>query len=100
MPKSTSSIIKLLIAVLLMLCLFKMPYGFYNLVRFCAMFGFTILAFNAYQSKQTPWVIVYVALAILFQPFAKIVLGREIWTVVDVLCAISLIITIFVPKKS
>ena len=33
------------IASLLLLCLFKMPYGFYTLVRFLAMAAFAYLAY-------------------------------------------------------
>lgn len=44
--------------------------------------------------------IVYVGLAILFQPLLKIALGRELWNIVDVIVGIGLIGTIFMkPKK-
>jgi hypothetical protein len=45
--------------------------------------------------------IIYIGLAILFQPFFKIALGRELWNVVDVVVAIGLIVSIFKnPKKN
>ena len=43
--------------------------------------------------------IIYGALALLFQPFFKIALGRELWNIVDVIVGIGLIISLFVDKK-
>lgn len=36
-------------------------------------------------------VIIFGSLALLFQPFFKVVLGRTVWNVVDVLVAIFLV---------
>lgn len=43
--------------------------------------------------------IVYVGLAILFQPLIKISLGRELWNIVDVIVGVGLIVSIFVKPK-
>jgi hypothetical protein len=44
--------------------------------------------------------IIAIALAILFQPFAKIALGRTLWNVVDVIVGIALIVSMVIkPKK-
>ena len=53
-----------------------------------------------YEQKNMPIVIVYVALAVLFQPLAKIPLGRQVWNIVDVLVAVGLIVSIFVKKAT
>ena len=87
-------LIKFGLAILLLLCLFDMPYGFYQLVRFMAMIGFGILAFQANKQKKQIETVIYVSLAILFQPLLKISLGREIWTVIDAVVAIGLIVTV------
>ena len=86
--------IKVGLAVLLGLCLFKMPYGFYQFVRFSAMIGFGILAFQANEQKRQTETIVYVALAVLFQPLLKISLGGELWNIVDAIVAIGLVVTV------
>ena len=44
--------------------------------------------------------IIYAALALLFQPFVKIALGRELWNVVDVVLGVLLIISIFLKPKA
>jgi hypothetical protein len=91
--------IKIVLVILLFLCLAEMPYGFYQFVRFAAMIGFGILAFQSAESENKSFLIIYGALAILFQPFFKIALGRELWNIVDVIVAVGLIITLFFDKK-
>lgn len=83
-------ILKLVIAVLLLLCLADMPYGFYQLVRFAATCAFGYLAYDSFKGKEDGKGFIFAALALLFQPFFKIALDRTMWNVVDVLVAIML----------
>ena len=80
----------LILAALLLLCLAPMPYGYYQLVRFVAMIMFLVFAYNYWRKKQHPLAIVFGALALLFQPFMKIALGRAMWNIVDVIVALGL----------
>ena len=80
------------------LCLLEMPYGFYQLVRFIALVGFGILAFRANEENNKTELIIYGALALLFQPFIKIALGREIWNIIDLIVGIGLIASLFINK--
>jgi hypothetical protein len=43
--------------------------------------------------------IIYICLAVLFQPLIKISLGREIWNVVDVIVGLALLVSIFIKPK-
>jgi hypothetical protein len=96
-----NNIIKIVLAILFFLCLADMPYGFYQFVRFVGLIGFTILAYQANQKSRQTEMIIYSGLALLFQPFFKIALGRQMWNVVDVVVGICLLISIFMkPKES
>lgn len=86
-------ILKITLAILLLVCLLDMPYGYFQLVRFIAMIGFGYLAFKTYDSKKEISAFLYGALAILFQPILKISLSRDIWNVVDVIVTAGLIIS-------
>jgi uncharacterized membrane protein YccC len=72
-----------------------MPYGYYTLVRLIAMFSFILFALNENKkvNSQTT-MLVFVFLAVLFQPIFKIPLGRTIWNIVDVLVAVFLLINV------
>ena len=87
--------VKLIMAVALIACLLPMPYGYYSLVRFVAMAVFTFFSFTYYEKKLMPLVFIFVALALLFQPFMKIALGRVMWNIVDVVVALFLIVLFF-----
>lgn len=87
------------LAVLLLLCLAPMPYGYYQLVRFIAMIVFGVIAYYYFKEDCTPLGILFGALALLFQPFFKVALGRTIWNVVDVVVAVLLIALIIMRKQ-
>lgn len=92
-------LIKIALTLLFFLCLLDMPYGYFQLVRFFALAGFGFLAYKANQVDKSEQVFIYIALALLFQPFYKIALGRELWNMVDVVVGVALLISIFIPKK-
>ena len=91
--------IKISLAILFFLCLLDMPYGYYQFVRFAALVGFAILAYQSQQSGKQTEMLVYIGLALLFQPFLKVVLGRQLWNIVDVIVGIGLLISVFAGKK-
>jgi hypothetical protein len=93
-------IIKIGLAILMFGCLLDMPYGYFQFVRFAALVGFGILAYQANQQEKRTETIVYGVLALLFQPFFKVSLGREIWNVVDVIVGIGLLLSLFKKHKN
>lgn len=86
---------KLLLAILLLLCLAPMPYGYYQLVRVVAMIAFAIMAYQYYEKENVPLAFTFAGLALLFQPFIKVALGRTLWNIVDVIVAVVLAILAF-----
>ena len=97
--RETTAFLYAAMALLLLLCLLHMPYGFYTLVRFIAVIAFCYFAYQAYKLGNEGRMILFIALAILFQPFFKIPLGRVIWNIVDVCVAVYLIFLLITNKK-
>ena len=91
-------IIIVVVAILLLVCLFNMPYGYYEFVRFAASASFAYLAYSYNRNKNENAVLIYIALAILFQPFVKFAFGRTIWNSIDVIVAVGLLLSLM--KKS
>ena len=89
----------LVLAVVLLLCLAPMPYGYFMLVRFVMMVACGLMAYRYFLIKKSIAAWVFVILAVLFQPIYKIVLGRGIWNVVDVIVAVFLIILYVMEKR-
>ena len=87
--------IGLYLAAVLLLCLAPMPYGYFTLVRILATVVFGLYAYRCYVAKKEAFTWVFVTLALLFQPFAKVGLGRTVWNIIDVIVAIGLIALFF-----
>ena len=87
-------IVKIGLAVLLFFCLLDMPYGYYQFVRVAATCVFVLFTIQSYVLKSNAMILIYVILAILFQPFEKIALGREVWNVMDVIVGVGLLLSI------
>ena len=82
----------------MLLSLAPMPYGYFQLVRYEAMVAFAVMAYRYYEKKKNELAITFGALALLFQPFFKVALGRTIWNVVDVAVVIGLLILLLLEK--
>lgn len=94
------NIIKGTLAILLLTCLFNMPYGYYQFVRFIGLVGFSILAYQANEQGRQIELIIYGGLALLFQPFFKIALGRSLWNLVDIAVALGLFLSVFMKSQN
>ena len=77
-----------------------MPYSYYQFIRFSALIGFSILAYLSSIKKNQIMVFIFGALALLFQPFLKISLGRDLWNIVDIVTGLFLIISLFLTKEN
>lgn len=88
---STLHILCLVLAAMMLLAVVPWPYGYYVLVRFVAMVVFGYMAYSFYSNRRIEHAIIAGVLALLFQPFIKVALGREVWQVVDVIAGIGLI---------
>ena len=92
-------IIKIGLSIIFLLCVLDMPYSYYQVVRFIGMAGFALLAYLSYQEKRKAEAIIFISLALLFQPFIKVALGRTNWNIVDVLVSVGLIISLLASLR-
>jgi len=90
--------IKVVLAILFFLCIANMPYGFYQFVRFIALIVFIILVYHANEQKKKSETIIYIFLALLFQPFFKVALGRTFWNVLNLVTGIGLLLSVSAYK--
>ena len=93
----TIVLIKIALIILFSLCLLKWQYGFYQFVRFFGMIGFGILAYNDYK-KNTNLFLIWISSLILINPFFKIILGREIWNIIDIIWVMILLYSLIKKK--
>lgn len=86
-------------AILLFLALFGgWPYGFFTLLRFVVFATSVYIAWMAYEQQKEKWVWIFGFLAVLFNPFFPIYLNRDLWSVIDFITGVFLIISAFLLK--
>jgi hypothetical protein len=85
-------IIKILLAGLLIGCLFNVPYGYFQFIRIAGCVGFIYLAYYEFQNKRNITGIFSVACALLLNPVFKIHFVRKQWNIIDVVIAVLLLI--------
>lgn len=87
-------------AAALLLCIFPMPYGFYTIIRVVITVLSCYLAYQYYSFNKVFLALTFGIIALLFQPFVKLTLGRELWLIVDIVVAALLLILSFKDKFS
>lgn len=92
-------ILKSILAIMLLLCLLHMPYGYYEVVRISVMVVLGILSYEYFQQGNKSLAIVAMAAVVIFQPFVKFYIGKDIWHILDILLAAFLVITAYLESK-
>ena len=70
------------------------PYGYYILLRWITCITSILVAFQAFE-KNIDWAkVVFIVIAILFNPLAPIYLSRSTWIPLDIITAIIFMFTI------
>lgn len=87
-------------AAMLLVGAAPLPHGYYMLLRLVACGVFAFAAFVSFDRKHKilPWV--FGLLALLFNPFIKVHLPKEVWAFVDVAAAILLLATAKAVKSN
>jgi len=73
-------------------------YGFFTLLRFVVFASSAYVAYMAYEAQKEKWVWIFGFLAVLFNPFIVVHLDREIWSFIDLIVGVFMIISVFILK--
>lgn len=70
------------------------PYGYYTLLKWITCIASILVAFRAFE-KNIDWAkVVFIVIAILFNPLAPIYFSRSTWISIDIITAILFIFAI------
>ena len=70
------------------------PYGYYTILRWITCITSILVALQAFE-KNINWAkVVFIVIAILFNPLASIYLSRNTWIPIDIITAIFFIFAI------
>ena len=86
-------------AMLLLALTPDMPYGYYVLLRWimCGILAF--LAFVALERKKSEWVWILGIAAAIYNPFVTIHLGKEIWSIANVITIVVVLVSVSKLKE-
>lgn len=89
----------LIAAAMLLGALVDLPYGYYQLLRFVVCGAGVFVAYIAFTRKKIWAVWLFGFVALLFNPLIPIHLSKEIWQLIDFICAILFVVIVFVLKE-
>ncbi len=75
------------------------PYSYFQLLRWVVAIVALYNAYTAYESKKSEWVVIMVAIAILFNPVSPIFLQKQTWVILDLISSIVMFVSISKIKK-
>lgn len=89
--------LKIITIIMLLFALADNTYGYYQILRWivCGVAGYS--AYLEYQKNHYPWTWAFGIIAVLFNPLASIHLDKDIWIVLNIITAGTLIISIIYP---
>ena len=71
------------------------PYGYYVLLRIMVCVTAIALSSWAHKREKSGWMWTLIIIAIAFNPLIPVHLGKEIWSIVDLVVAAIFVISIF-----
>ena len=74
------------------------PYGYYILLRWICCAAFAYLAVQALAQEKEGWVWILGVTAAVYNPIIRINLGREVWSVINVVTIAIAIVSLFVLR--
>jgi hypothetical protein len=90
---------QLISIVLLLWALYpENPYGYYIFLRIVCFLTFIYVAFRFYHfdNKVFMWIMIF--FSIIYNPLIRVHLNREIWSVINIITIIVIIISLFLLK--
>ena len=88
--KTANKLLVFILAVLLNACLFKLPYEYYEIIRFVLTASFIWLIINLKGIDNLGLKYFFGTLAILFNPFFKLKIGPDLYKIIDLIVSIVL----------
>jgi hypothetical protein len=82
-----------------LIALANLPYGYYQLLRIVVSGSAMWIAYSFHRHSSIIGAFVFGAIAIIFNPIAKIHMEREVHSVVNVLTALALVIGLLLQQR-
>ena len=88
-----------IILILILAAFMEHEYSYYTFLRWCVTFSSIYFIYKAYTEKEVGLIIIFTAIALLFNPFHKFIFQRETWRLIDIIISTILLLTIIYEWK-
>lgn len=92
---TTSGILRVLAAVMLLWAPARHPYSYYTILRFIVCGAGAYSSFVASKEKSPGWTLIFAGIAVLFNPLIPVYLDKANWVPIDCIVAAILLISLF-----
>ncbi|SIO56175.1 hypothetical protein SAMN05443247_08214 [Bradyrhizobium erythrophlei] len=99
--KSLPSTLWIIPAILLVIAVWRLPYGYYTFVRIvvCGSAAFIALVSFKEHAPTYVWPTLLLAIATLFNPLIPIFLDRTTWFYLDLSAATAFLVHLFIVRQ-
>lgn len=94
---------KVMIVILLLLtvlCLTDLPDIVSQIVRSLAFAGYLYMGYLSVRGGRWGFTVLYLLLALVFQPFYMFGIGQQLWVVIDIVVIVTLLYSLYRAFKS
>lgn len=100
--KSLPSALWIIPAILLVVAVWRLPYGYYSFVRIvvCGSAAFIAVVSFREHAPTYVWPTLLLAIATLFNPFIPVFLARPTWFYIDLSTAIAFLAHLFIVRQN
>jgi hypothetical protein len=84
----------IIVAILLFIGVFKLPYGYYTFLRLVVFISSLYLGYKYYKGKIELWAWIFLLIGITFNPIIPIYLSKTMWVYIDLLVGCVFLIPI------
>lgn len=85
-------VVAILLAIFIAAGAFRLPYGYYQVLRVVATVSFLFIAYTSHRNRYHLCTIIALVMAYIFNPLFPIYLRKSTWAVVDIAAGVLLVL--------
>lgn len=90
--------LKIILIVLLLKATSHNPYSYYIILRYFAFIFSLVFAAYHFRQKQQLVAIIFIIIGIIYNPLIPVHSTREIWSVINIITIIIIVVSLFFPQ--
>jgi len=85
--------LRIFVIILLIVSFLNLPIGYYTFLRFAVCLSSLVIAYNYYKSKNEVLFILFISIAIVFNPLKPLYFTKNSWVLIDIITIVVFFIS-------